>query len=157
MGHITADVIMDRIADVVLSNNFIPANRGLQINIAAIKNIKGLKYGINSNIWNDLRGKGSIIAIKNVNDVLCLPRAIAVGIAYTEYQNDKFNKDLMERFRTMSKNDCSDGCRCIFSLQKHTALEYKKKVGIPYYTPRILDHVPLYEKSLQVGITVISA
>ena len=30
-------------------------------------------------------------------------------------------------------------------------------MGIPCYTPGILDHIPLYEKSLQVGITVISA
>ena len=37
VGHITAVVIMDRKADVVHSNNFIHANRGLQINIAAIK------------------------------------------------------------------------------------------------------------------------
>ena len=29
LGHITADVIMDRIVDVVCSNNFIPANRSL--------------------------------------------------------------------------------------------------------------------------------
>ena len=36
-SHITADVIMDRIASVVRSNNFIPANKGLQINIAAIE------------------------------------------------------------------------------------------------------------------------
>ena len=28
---------------------------------------------------------------------------------------------------------------------------------VPYNTPGILDHIPLYEKSLQVGITVISA
>ena len=69
LGHITADVIMDRITSVVHSNNFIPANKGLQINIAAIKNIKGLKYGINSNIWDDLHRKGSIIVIKSVNDV----------------------------------------------------------------------------------------
>ena len=47
LGHITADVIMDRIASVVRSNKFIPANKGLQINVAAIKNIKSLKYGIN--------------------------------------------------------------------------------------------------------------
>ena len=58
---------------------------------------------------------------------------------------------------TMKRNDCGDGCRCTFSLQKHTALEYQKKAGIPYYTPGILDHISLYEKSLQVGITVISA
>ena len=157
LGHITADVIMDRIADVVCSNNFIPANRGLQINIAAIKNTKGLKYGINSNIWNDLHRKGSVIAIKNENDVLCLPRAIAVGISYAEYQNDKLNKDLEKRFQTMSKNDRSDGHRCIFHLQKHTALDYQKRAGIPYCTPGILDHVPLFIKSLQVGRTVISA
>ena len=104
---------------IVHSNNFIPANKGLQINMAAIRNIKGLKYGSNSNIWNDLHRKGSIIVIKNVNDDLCLPRAIAVGIAYAEYQNDKLNNDLK------------------FSLQKCTALEYQKKVGIPYYTPGI--------------------
>ena len=153
LGHITADVIMDRIASVVCSNNFIPANKGLQINIAAIKNIKGLKYGINSNIWDDLYRKGSIIVIKNVNDVLCLPRAIAVGIAYAEYQNDKLNNDLKKRFHTMKKNDHGDGHRCTFSLQKRTALQYQNKIGIPYYTPGILDHIPLYEKSLQVGIS----
>ena len=156
LGHITADVIMDRIAAVVRSNNFIFANRGLQINIAAIKNIKGLRFGINSNIWNDLHRKGSIIVIKNVNDDLCLPRAIAVGIAYTEYQNDKLNYNLKKRFKTMSKNDRGDGCRCIFSLQKCAALEYQEKMGIPYYTPGILDHIPLHEKSLQV-ITRINA
>ena len=146
LGHITADVIMDRIEAVVHSNNFILTNRGLQINIAAIKYIKGLKYGSNSNIWNDLHRKGSILLIKNVNDDLCLPRVIAVGIAYMEYQNDKLNNDLKKRFKTMSTNDCGDGCRCIFSLQKCTALEYQKQVGIPYHTPGILDHIPLYEK-----------
>ena len=127
LHHITADVILDRIAGVVQSNNFIPANRGLQINIAAIKNVKGLKYGISSNIWNDLHRKASIIVIKNVNNVLCLPRAIALGIAYTEYQNDQLNNDLKKRFQTMKKNDRSGGHRCTFSLQKRTALEYQKR------------------------------
>ena len=89
LGHITADVIMDRIASVVHSNNFIPANRGLQINIAAIKNIKGL--------------------------------------ASVEYQNDNLNYDLKKRFKTMCTNDHGNGHWCIFSLQKHTALEYQKR------------------------------
>ena len=35
----------------------------------------------------------------------------------------------------MSKNDHGDGHRCTFGLQKCTALEYQKRVGIPYYTP----------------------
>ena len=157
LGNITADVIMDRIGSVVCSNNFIPANRGLQINIAAIKNIKGLKYGSNSNIWDDLHRKGSIIAIKNVDDVLCLPRAIAVGVAHAEYQNDPLNNNMRKRFQTMKQNDHGKGLWCTFSLQKLTALEYQINAGIPYNTPGILDHIPLYEKSLQVGITVISA
>ena len=46
LGHITADVIMDRMVSVLCSNNFIPANKGLQINIAAIKKYQGFK------IWN---------------------------------------------------------------------------------------------------------
>ena len=53
--------------------------------------------------------------VKNVNNVLCLSRAIAVGIAYVEYQNDKLNNDLKKRFQTMNKNDHGDGCRCTFS------------------------------------------
>ena len=35
--------------------------------------------------------------------MLCLPRAIAVGIAYVEYQNDQLNNDLKKRFQTMKK------------------------------------------------------
>ena len=43
LGNINADIIMNQIADVVHSNNFIPTNGGLIINIAAICNIKGLR------------------------------------------------------------------------------------------------------------------
>ena len=44
LGHITTDVIMDRMAGVVHSNNFIPANRGLQINVVFC--FKRTKLGI---------------------------------------------------------------------------------------------------------------
>ena len=71
--------------------------------------------------------KGSIIVIKNVNDDLCLPGAIAVGIAYAAFQNDNLNNDLKKRFKTMCRNDRGNGHRCIFSLQKRTALEYQKR------------------------------
>ena len=50
LGNITVDIIMNQIADVVHSNNFIPANGGLIINIAAICNIKGLRHKIISNM-----------------------------------------------------------------------------------------------------------
>ena len=71
--------------------------------------------------------KDEITAIKNVDDVLCLPRAIAVGVAHAEYQNDPLNNNMRKRFQTMKQNYRGKGFRCTFSLQKLTALEYKKK------------------------------
>ena len=42
------------------------------------------------------------------------------------------------------------------SLQKRTALQYQRKVGIPTFSPGLIEHIPLYEKALQITITVIS-
>ena len=43
------------------------------------------------------------------------------------------------------------------SLQKRMALQYQKKVGIPTFSPGLIEHIPLYENALQIGITIISA
>ena len=43
------------------------------------------------------------------------------------------------------------------SLQKCTALKYQTMASIPHGSPSLLEHVPLYEKALHVGITIISA
>ena len=91
LGHIMADVIMDRIADVVHSNNFIPADRGLQINIAAIKNIKGLKYGINSNIWNDLH---------NVQCIQCNAPCHSISCLNEHHVRKNGNKSLCEKMQS---------------------------------------------------------
>ena len=51
---ITVDMIMDVIADVIRSNNFRPADKGLSLNVYAIKNIQGVnRVSINS-VWKDL-------------------------------------------------------------------------------------------------------
>ena len=58
----------------------------------------------------------------------------------------------------MWKNDRrNDRNRIMTSLQKRMALEYQKKVGIPPFSPGLMEHIPLYENTLQIGITVISA
>ena len=36
------------------------------------------------------------------------------------------------------------------------ALQYQRKTGIPTFSPGLIKHIPLYEKALQIGITVIS-
>ena len=71
LGNITADIIMNQIADVINSNNFIPANGGL-INIAAICNIKGLRHKVISNVWKHMHQKRCILMVEN-DDELCLP------------------------------------------------------------------------------------
>ena len=58
----------------------------------------------------------------------------------------------------MHKNDQkNDRNRIMTSLQKKTALQYQKKVGIPALSPGLIKHILLYENALQIGITVISA
>ena len=57
LGNITADIIMNQIADVVHSNNFILTNGGLIISIAAICNIKGLRHKIISKVWKHMHQK----------------------------------------------------------------------------------------------------
>ena len=85
LGNINADIVMNHVADVIHSNNFIPVNDGLEINVATICNIKGLNHKIINNIWNNIINKWCIITIKN-DDELCLPHAIAMGIARAQYK-----------------------------------------------------------------------
>ena len=80
LGNINADIIMNQIADVVHSNNFIPSDYGLEINITAICNVKGLRYKMIKNLWKDIIDKHCLMTINN-DDELCLPRAITVPIA----------------------------------------------------------------------------
>ena len=80
LGNINANIIMNQIADVVHSNNFIPTNGGLIINITAIHNIKGLRHKIISNVWKHMHQKRCILMVENDDD-LCLPHCIALAIA----------------------------------------------------------------------------
>ena len=157
LGNITADIIMNLTADVVHSNNFIPTNGGLIINIAAICNIKGFRHKIISNMWKHMHQKRCILMVEN-DDELCLPHCIALGIACAEHQADPTNSDLHRKYHSMYKKDrryvkLRDTC----SLQKCTALKYQSMASIQFNSPGLLKHIPLYEKALGVGITVISA
>ena len=145
LGNITANIIMDQIADVVHSNNFIPANGGLIIN------------KIISNIWNHMHKKRCILMVEN-DDELCLPHCKALGIACAEHQANLTNSDLHRNYYSMHKKDRRYiKLRDTSSLQKHTALKYQTMASIQLNSPSLLEHIPLYEKALGVGITVISA
>ena len=69
LGNITANIIMNQIASVVHSNNFIPANGGLIINMATICNIKGLRHKIISNMWKHMHQKRCILMVENDDEL----------------------------------------------------------------------------------------
>ena len=101
--------------------------------------------------------KRCILMVEN-DDELCLSHCIALGIAHAEHQADPTNSDLHRNHDSNGKKDrryvkLRDTC----SLQKRTALKYQSMAGIQLNSPSLLEHIPLYEKALDVGITVISA
>ena len=157
LGNINADIIMNQIADVVHSNNFIPANGGLIINIAATHNIKGLRHKIISNVWKNMHQKRCILLVENDDD-LCLPHCIALAIAHAEHHANPTNINCLRNYHSMCKKDRGYvKLRDTSSLQKRTTLKYQSMAGIALHSPGLLEHIPLYEKALGVGITVISA
>lgn len=157
LALISAEVIMNHIADVIHSNNFIPANKGLSINVAVIRMLQGMKRLNVTNVWKDLVRKGCIIGIDN-QDNYCLPRAIAVAIARQEMLNDRSDKTLRTRYNAIRQKD-RKMCKKYFTLsyQKTKALKMMHLAGIPLNRLGLLSDVPLYERALQVGVTVISA
>ena len=157
LENIPADIIINQIANVVHSNNFIPTNSDLIINIAATCNIKGLRHKIISNMWKHMHQKRYILMVEN-DDELCLPHCIALGIAHAKHQADPTNSDLHRNYDSMSKKErkyvkLRDTC----SLQKRITLKSQSMAGIQLNSPSLLKHIPLYEKVLGIGITVISA
>jgi len=156
MRDMSHQLIIQKVARVIRSNNFIPADRYLKINIAAVRNLRGTRYKCMNNVWKDLKKKRSIIAIIN-QDHLCLPRAIAVGIAHYEYIKHPNNSNKRRRYHAMRVIDHKKKVYETYSMQKRTAIQYADLAGISTSREGILQDVPKYEKVLQTGISVISA
>ena len=104
LGNINANIIMNQIADVVHSNNFIPTNGGVIINITTICNIKGLRHKIISNVWRHMHQKRCILMVENDDD-LCLPHCIALAIACAEHQSISTNIECLRNYHSMCKKD----------------------------------------------------
>ena len=101
--------------------------------------------------------KRCILMVEN-DDELCLPRCIALAIARAEHNANHINRHLCRNYHSMCKKDRKFVKLWeTSSLQKHTALKYQSMAGIQLYSPGLLKHIPLYDKALGVGITMISA
>ena len=150
-------MIMDVIADVIRSNNFIPADKGLSLSVCAIKNTQGLnRVSINS-VWKDLIKKSCIISVEN-DDNLCLPRAIGIALARCKYMENPSNMFLKRHSVCIRKKDRKRMHKYYtVSLQKQVAVQLQRHGNIPHNKEGVLTHIPLYEKSLGVGNTMILA
>ena len=154
---ITVELIMDVISDVIGSNNYIPADKGLSINVAAIKNIEGLNRICVTNVWQDLVKKSCLISVEN-DDTLCLPRATAVAVARYNHVNNPGDIEMKRIYDSIRKKDRKRNyAYSNTSLQKQRAVQYQKMANIPLNKIGLLPDIPLYEKSLRIGITVVSA
>ena len=108
-------------------------------------------------MWKHMHQKRCILMVEN-DDELCLHHCIALGIACAEHQADPKKSDLHRNYDSMCKKDRRYvKLRDTSSLQKHNALKYQSIASIQLNSPSLLEHIPLYEKVLGVGITVISA
>ncbi len=157
MRYMSQQLIIQKVARVIRSNNYIPADRHLKINIAAVKNIRGTNFRCVNNVWKDLKKKQSIISIEN-QDHLCLPRAIAVGIAHYEHIKNPDNQDKKRRYKSLCKGDQkhTNAYKSV-SLQKKIALQYTNLARVSSEREGILQDIPRYEQALRTGISVISA
>ncbi len=156
LRDMTSQLIIQQVARTVRSNNFIPADRQLRINLAAVRNLSGKSFFCVNNVWKDLKRKRSIISIAN-QDHLCLPRAIAVGLAHYEHKAHPHNRLKKSRYKTMRNGDRNMTAHNRRSLQKRTALKYVQMAGLHSGREGLLQDVPRYEKALKVGITVVSS
>ena len=152
LGYITAHSIWDEIAYVLSSASHIPADDGLDINVAIIRSIKGGVRVAITNVERDVIRKRSIIVIKNEKDFFCLPRAVVVAHSRVLWKNekDKIRKTELEKHY---KNMCD-------SRMKVQLIQAKKMVtacGVPTDRPGMLADISLYEDYLNMSITVISA
>ena len=101
--------------------------------------------------------KKYILMVENDDD-LCLPCCIGLAIAHAEHHADPTNIKCLRNYHSMCKKDRRYvKLRDTSSLQKHTTLKYQSMARIALCSPGLLEHIPLYEKALGVGITVISA
>ena len=159
VSQMTSEEIMKVIGRVISSNNFIPADKKLRINVAAVRNLTGTNHLCITNVWEDLTRKTSIIKISNT-DNMCLPRSIVVAVARLKSYNDKPNMEKHKIYRKILKGEQGKKGKKKYnssSYQKVKATELMRMAGIPVQKEGFLEDIPKYEKVLQVGISVISA
>ena len=148
LDKISSDILITDIENHLYSAGFIPADENLQINVA-IAHVD-LSGGARRKILNarlDAYYKTSMVSIRN-DDNLCLPRAIAVGLAYI----DKAKPVKLRRMKnTYSQLKDNRGTK-----QTNAAKDVLETAGLTTEIGTIMQ-LPFYESAFKVSIGVFSA
>lgn len=151
----TGEHIMEVLTRMIYSAKFVPCDQGLEINVAAVKFLKG-KGRLPFHNWHEGRQKKkSVLTIQNVDNI-CLARAIVVGKA-------RLHKDLAEANASYPPDLVTQVVKKYNSIrrqksrqQKIEAIALLRSVGLPSNHIGSLKDIPLFEQELGLGIVVLS-
>ena len=147
LGYLTSELILEHIDNVLYSAGEIPADESLDINVGVVELIQGTGRKPLINIEEDIGSKRSFVRIRNTDNT-CLPRAIMVGYKHLLFMEnkDKKSEDDYNRIRDHR-----------LKYQTTEALWLMRSVGLTTDKVGSLEHIPLYEAHLKVGIVVMSS
>ena len=155
LGDLTAEAILDRIEQVIQSNEDLALDTDFIIQLGVVKMRTGGKGTATTNVNKDRMRKRSIVTIKN-DDNLCMPRALAVAMAHLKKtrETDPMMKAATARhYKRMTTGDQGHHT----SLQKRTALEYCRGAGVDPDTACSIRDAVQFEQYLNVGIYILAA
>ena len=145
LGKMNVGEIMAEIERHIKSAGHIPADENLSINVAICSLLSGRGW-LKFVDQHDAKKKKSMIKIENT-DHRCLARAIVVALA--RWQWDSKRDD--ETYKFYDRIRKGNG-----PLQEKEAKALIEKAGVPRDREGWLKDVPLYEKSVEMNIVVVS-
>jgi hypothetical protein len=143
--------VMFYIERVLHSAQFVPADEELIVALGVVKSLSGRARRPIRHLETDITAKRSIVQIKNREDNLCLPRSIVVALASLRKNQAKGTDRYPELYRVYDRIK-----RHKNTLQVREAWRLHKAVGFNEGEEGLIEHIPLYEDHLKVGISVIS-
>ena len=147
LWELSGTEILEVIDTVLYSAGNIPADDKLDINIAIIKLVKGSGRKQITNVKRDTVSKRCFVTIRN-DDLMCLPRAIVVGVARLRHLQNKDDISLKKEYDKIRKKDGNH--------QTQMALNLLLCAGIPCDRVGISQDIPVYEQILGVSICLFS-
>jgi len=157
LEDLTSEVIMNQVGHVLHSEENIPFDEDLDINIAAVRRVTGGGISQKAYVLNyerDRKTKKSVLTVPILKeDKTCLAKAVVIANAYSKA---KYCDDEVKKKRFKSKAETLRSLRGENRLQQETEI-LMNSCNIPSTRLGCLDDIPFYEYWLRKSICVISS